>query len=353
MTFVSFYDIINSIDHSNNTLCSRFATKTCGKASSEVLLLRHNHYIGADEIPVFFSTDDHYVPFLDVALASMIENASKARKYRMIILNTGLKPENEARLKLREREGFAIEFVDMSDELKHIMRYFKNVYHFSIVTYYRLFIASMFPECDKIIYLDCDLVVLGNIAELYDIELGDAIMAAVPDQFVRSTPQFRAYAERAVGVAPDSYINAGVLLLSLERFRQQGIEKRFVELLTKYDFDLIDPDQAYLNYLCRGRILLLPNGWNKIPTDAPCEGGKNIVHYALYKKPWQHDDVTDGESFWRYAVSSRFYEEIKSRRAAFGADERAMSEALVSDILTHADNIVASDYTFVKKLEDR
>ena len=53
----------------------------------------------------------------------------------------------------------------MSEDLKHIKARFKNVYHFSIVTYYRLFIASMFPSCDKIVYLDCDLVVLGGFSK--------------------------------------------------------------------------------------------------------------------------------------------------------------------------------------------
>ena len=315
--------------------------------------LNHIYNIGADEIPVFFSTDDNYIPFLDVALASMIENASKEYEYRIVVLNTGLDPENVAKIKQRERAGFKIDFVDMSEELGHIMARFKNVYHFSIVTYYRLFIASMFPNCDKIVYLDCDLVVLGDISELYHTDLGDAVFAAAPEQFVRNTHEFRVYAEKALGVDPDGYVNAGVLLLSLEQFRRNEIEKKFVELLTGYDFDLLDPDQAYLNYLCDGKICVLPNGWNKEPMPLPCEGKKNIVHYALYKKPWQYDDVIDGGYFWHYAKTSPFYDEILRRRASFGEEDRAKSEAVASEILVHANNIVASDHTFMKLLKDR
>ena len=269
------------------------------------------------EIPVFFSTDDNYAPFLDVALASLIENASKEYKYRIIVLNTGLDPDNVAKIKQRETDVFSIDFVDMSEELKNIKAHFKNVYHFSIVTYYRLFIASMFPRCDKIIYLDCDLVVLGDIAELYNTDLGDAVFAAAPEQFVRNTHEFRVYAEKALGVDPDGYVNAGVLVLSLEQFRLNGIEKKFVDLLTEYDFDLLDPDQAFLNYLCKGKIRVLPNGWNKEPMPLPCEGKKNIVHYALYKKPWQYDDVIDGDYFWHYAETSPFFGEILRRRISF------------------------------------
>ncbi len=301
---------------------------------------------------MFFSTDDHYIPFLDVAIASMIENASKKYKYRIIVLNTGLDPDNVVKIKRRETDAFAIDFVDMSEDLKHIKARFKNVYHFSIVTYYRLFIASLFPNLDKIIYLDCDIVVLGDISELYNTDLGDAVFAAAPEQFVRNTHEFRVYAEKALGVDPDGYVNAGVLVLSLEQFRRNEIEKKFVELLTEYDFDLLDPDQAYLNYLCAGKIFVLPNGWNKEPMPLPCEGKKNIVHYALYKKPWQYDDVIDGEYFRHYAKSSPFYGEILSRRSAFGEKERAKSEAVAHDILVHANKIVNSDCTFMKLLKN-
>ena len=304
----------------------------------------------AEQIPIFFSTDDNYIPYLDVAIRSLIENASKADSYRIVVLHTGLCRDNAERVKKNEREGFAIDFVDISREVEGIKARFKNVYHFSVVTYYRLFIASLFPQYKKIVYLDCDLVVLGDISELYHTELGDNILAAAPEQFVQNTREFRLYAERALGLDPSDYVNAGVLVIDLDAFRKNEIEQRFVKLITEYDFDLLDPDQAYLNYLCRKRICVLPNGWNKEPMPLPCEGRKNIVHYALYKKPWQYDDVMDGESFWRYARLSPFYEQICERRAAFGDAERAQKEETAKEILSHALKIAASEETFSKRL---
>ena len=226
------------------------------------------------------------------------------------------------------------------------MSHFRNVYHFSIVTYYRLFIASLFPRLDKIVYLDCDLVVTGDISKLYFTDMEDAIIAAAPEQYVRNTPAFRLYAEKALGVDPDGYVNAGVLVMDLREFRRHRIEERFVELITRYDFDLLDPDQAYLNYLCDGYIHSLPNGWNMEPTDLPVEGELSIVHYALYKKPWQFDDVKYGEYFWRYAASSPFYGEILRRRESFTEEQRAEKERTATEILSHAMAIVASDNTF-------
>ncbi|MEE1047951.1 MAG: glycosyltransferase family 8 protein, partial [Clostridia bacterium] len=278
------------------------------------------------EIPIFFSTDDNYIPYLDVAIASLIANASKNYNYRIIVLNTGLCAENIAKVKLNERPGFVIDFIDISKQIENIKSHFKNVYHFSIVTYYRLFIASLFPQYDKIVYLDCDLVVLGDISGLYNAPLGNNILGAAPEQYVQNTEEFRRYAKIALGVDPDRYVNAGVLVINLKEFRQNKIEEKFVELITKYDFDLLDPDQAYLNYLCQDKIYMLPNGWNKEPMPLTCEGEKNIVHYALYKKPWQYDDVMDGEVFWLYAEKSTFYEQILENKDAYGLEEQAKKE---------------------------
>lgn len=305
------------------------------------------------EIPIFFSTDDNYIPYLDVAIASLIANASKDYNYRIIVLNTGIRPENVSKIKLNERDGFVIDFIDISRSLENIKSHFRNVYHFSIVTYYRLFIASLFPQYDKIVYLDCDLVVLGDISKLYSIELGDNILGAVSDQYVCNTREFRLYAEKAIGVNPDTYFNAGVLVISLEQFRKNDIENKFVKLITEHDFDLLDPDQAYLNYLCFGKTHILPNGWNKAPTEIICEGNKNIVHYNLYKKPWQYDDIIDGEYFWQYANKSPFYELILDRKANFGEKEKAAGDAMAKEIILHANRIVASDDTFAKKLVAR
>ena len=81
-----------------------------------------------------------------------------------------------------------------------------------------------------------------------------------------------------------------------------------------------------------------------------CEGKKNIVHYALYKKPWQFDDVSDGEYFWSYAKQSPFYEHIRKMRESFGEAELEEKAKTAREILEHAMRIVNSEETFSKKL---
>lgn len=302
------------------------------------------------EIPIFFTTDDNYIPFLDVAIRSLITNASRDYRYKIMVLNTGLDKSNIARVMQNQEDGFTIEFIDISPEVENIKSRLKNVYHFSIVTYYRMFIASLFPQYAKVIYLDCDLVVLGDISQLYNTDLGDNVLGAAPEQYVRSTKEFRLYAEKALGVDPDGYVNAGMLLMNLDAYRKCRIEEKFIELITKYDFDLLDPDQAYLNYLCLNKIYELPNGWNKEPMPYPCQGKKNIVHYALYKKPWQYDDVIDGEHFWHYAKQSPFYDDICRRRKSFGPEDMKKNAETAREILEHAIKIVNSEETFSNRL---
>ena len=302
------------------------------------------------EIPIFFSTDDNYIPYLDIAIASLLSNASSDYDYKITVLNTGVSQESVRLIKRHERSGVGIDFVDISQRLHSIKSRLKNVYHFSLVTYYRLFIASLFLQYDKIIYLDCDLVVLGDVSELYRVELGENILGAAPEEFVQNTREFRMYAKEALGVDPDGYVNAGVLLMNLKEFRKCRIEDKFIHLIREYDFDLLDPDQAYLNYLCQGKIHVLANGWNKEPMPIACEGKKNIVHYALYKKPWQYDDVVDGEYFWEYARHSPFYAQICQNKENFGEAERAKKEMAAWEILDHAIQIVNSENTFLKKL---
>ena len=65
------------------------------------------------EIPIFFSTDDNYIPYLDVAISSLIENASNEFEQRIVVLNTGLKAENVYKVKQNEKPGFKIDFVDI------------------------------------------------------------------------------------------------------------------------------------------------------------------------------------------------------------------------------------------------
>lgn len=303
------------------------------------------------EIPVFFATDDNYIPFLDVALRSLIENASKKYQYRIIILNTGLQKDSMSKIKDLEDKNFKIDFYDISAYFDEVKNKLRNVFHFGLATYYRLFIERLFPQYSKVIYLDCDIVVLGDISELYNIDMKGNLLAGSIERFVATTSEFRNYTQTVLGIDCMNYINAGILLMNLEEIRKVEIERQFLEILNKYNFKSIAPDQDYLNFLCKDRILYLPSGWNKTPlASVECEGKLNIVHYALVKKPWQYDDVLYGEYFWQYAEKSPFYREIVLKKQNFTEEDKLKKEKANVEIIALANEISASDNTFYKKL---
>ena len=302
------------------------------------------------EIPIFFSTDNNYVPFLDVAIRSVIANASRDYKYHIVVLNTGLDEEKTSKIKELEDENFQIDFADISYAVKDIEHKLPKEQHFGLATWYRLFIQSLFPQYDKIIYIDCDLVVTGDISELYHTDLEDNYMAGVVENWILHSPIFSLYTKEAVGVESKNYINAGVLVMDLEKFRENKIEERFVELINKYNFNVIDPDQAYINYLCQGKIKYLPFAWNRTPLECvECEK-PNIVHYALGAKPWQDPNVFLGNHFWSFAKQSPFYEEILNTKDSFGELERLKKERAGIDIQIQAIEYANSENTFKRRL---
>ncbi len=303
------------------------------------------------EIPIFFSTDDNYVPFLDVAIRSLIANASKDYQYKIIILNTGLKQESIDRVEMLENDNFTIEFADISDHIDHIRHKLPNKYHFGLATWYRLFIQSLFPQYDKILYLDCDIIVLGDVSELYFIDLEDNNIAGVIENWILHSPIFSLYTKEAVGVESKYYINAGIMVMNLAKFREEKIEEQFVDLINTYNFDVIDPDQAYINYLCQGKIKYLPFEWNRTPLEIVECNEPKIVHYALGAKPWQVPDTFLGFHFWEYAKDSPFYEDILKIRDGFDDIARLKKERAGIDIQIQAIEYANSENTFKKKLK--
>lgn len=301
-------------------------------------------------IPIFFATDDNYIPFLDIALSSLIKNASKEFDYKIIILNTGLKEENQEKIKRLENENFNITFADISYAIKDIRDNLKNVFHFGLAAYYRLFIESLFPEYDKILYLDCDIVVLGDISKLYHIDMEGNNIAGVVEQFIVRTPEFRRYTKEALGIDAEDYINSGIMIMDLAKFREQKIQENFIKLISKYNFATIDPDQAYLNFLCKGKIKYLPVCWNREPIEELKCDNPNIIHYALYKKPWQYDDVYLGEYFWHYAKESVFYDEIIKIKESFDDSAKEKKEQANIEIKLKGVEIAESSCTFYSKL---
>lgn len=304
-------------------------------------------------VPIFFASNDKYVPYLDVAITSIIENSSKENDYIITVLKTDVAEENQKKLLKHATDNVKIKFFDV----KNIVEPFKNtlpdMFFYSLAAYYRLFIESAFPEYDKAIYLDCDVILLTDIAKLYNIDIGDNLVGAIFEQNTSRAPMFTNYVEEIIGIPWNTYFNSGVMLMNLKEFRKFGVQKRFLNMLTTYNFDCLAPDQEYINVICHGKVKYLPTGWNKHSFPEPPEGDLNLVHYALADKPWFNKDTINGEYFWKYAKKSEFYDEILAGFNAYTEEDRKKSLEMFNNIVQAIERMKLSDRTFKKLWFDK
>ena len=303
-------------------------------------------------IPVFFSIDDSYAPFLGTALNSAIKNSSADRSYIAYILHEKLSDANMAKLKALGTDNFRIEFVEMKSGMESITDRMSNRLrcdYFTLTIYFRLFIPEMFPQYDKGIYIDSDVVLTGDLAELFDVELGDNYIAACPDRSVVDVPELAHYMEDAVGVDRYHYVNSGVLLMDLKTLREKDLQGHFLELLNTYHFDCIAPDQDYINAICCGRILYLPDKWDAMPAEGkPPIDDLRLIHYNLFSKPWCYDGIQYGEYFWEYAQDSGFIDEIKEYKAGYSDEQKQADSECLGLLVRRGNEIPDNDITFRK-----
>ena len=199
------------------------------------------------------------------------------------MLNAGLKAETVRKLDLFNSEYSSIEFVNVEERLNAIADKLYCRDYYTNATYYRFFIPALFPEYDKVFYLDSDIIVLGDISELYEVDLCDNLIGAVQEEVMSIVQVFGNYVEKGLGIEVNKYFNAGVMLMNLKELRKIRIEEKFIDLLGKFKFE-VTQDQDYLNVLCENRVTYFDLAWNKCPLDNPSFNDKDLklIHYKLY-----------------------------------------------------------------------
>ncbi len=274
-------------------------------------------------IPIYFAIDDNYAPYLVVTLQSIVDNSNKENFYKFYILNTFLSERNYNEIAKFNTDNTSIDFVDVtkymdsfSDKL-HLRDYYTNA------TYYRMFLPSIAKEYDKILYLDSDIIVLDDIANLFNHDINDNLVGAIVEDVMTNFDVFGTYVEKALGIDRYKFFNAGILVMNTKQFRELDIENKFLELISNFKF-VVTQDEDYLNVLCKGRIKFIDEGWNRAPipgTQLDTDKLK-LIHYKITWKPWNYSDVMYEDSFWDYAKKTAYYQDLLDNRKNYPHQER-------------------------------
>ena len=267
-------------------------------------------------IPIVYASDNNYAKYTSVSIQSILENSAK-RNFLIfyILIDDEFSERNKELLTNQvEKYGHNIVFVNMKDAYKEENL---KIAHISHHTYYRLQLPKILGYLNKLIYIDGDTIVLGDIGDLFDFDIKDSYFGGV------KAPAFDNKKHRnRLGIDTSKYINAGVLLVNNRLLIKDKVQKKFEELLNNsYDCQ----DQDIINVAGFGKITLLPIKYNlmtkyqntfsrfisegKIDKSEFDEAIKCplIIHYADKIKPW--DDKTSwlAAHYWEYAEKSPFY----------------------------------------------
>lgn len=306
-------------------------------------------------VPVVFASDNNYVPMVTTTIYSMLKNASDAYRYDIVVLHEGIEWENQERMKafFGQFENAGLQFCDVSRFVDQYELTTNNP-HISNETYYRFLIQELLPYYSKVLYLDSDLIVKGDVAELFSVDLGDNLLAAVRDVDycgnlnMKDGARMR-YTKEVLGMhQPYDYFQAGVLVLNTKAMRKLHPMEKWLEFAS--DDRYIYNDQDILNAHCQGRVKYLDYDWN-VMTDcfgrignvfsfAPCaifdafndsRNHEKIAHYAGAQKPWKVMGCDRFDLYWEYAKDTPFYVQLSSMLHAEAVKQMMAEQAAIDD----------------------
>lgn len=289
---------------------------------------------GLPVVPVVLAADNNYVPMLTTTIFSMLKNASPQSFYDVVVLEKDISARNKALMRefLARFSNASVRFVDVGPIIESFDLKTSNE-HISVETYYRFLIQQVLPSYDKVLYLDSDLIVRGDVSELFASDLGDNLIGAVTDIDYLGNLNMNdgvrmAYTNEVLDLAdPYGYFQAGVLVLNTAGLRRLHTVREWLGIAAepKYIYD----DQDILNAHCQGRVTYLDPAWNvmndcggriaKVFSFAPAKvfdafqasyANPKIVHYAGCEKPWKPGPCDLRELYWSYARETPFYEQL-------------------------------------------
>ena len=234
----------------------------------------------------------------------------------MYLLHNGLKRSTVKRLqKIADRYNVGLKFLEIDLEILKDCPVDEKIHYGNIMMYARLLLPSKLPNLDKVIYLDCDLVVCKDLKSLWETDVNDVAVTMAPDLLY----QDKATLSR-LGIN-NNYLNSGVIVMNLDYWRKHDVMKRLLAYISDKGNELIYNDQDSLNAILHDERRQLPVKYNvtphyflKNPDNYPKEMHEEIrdarinpiiFHFLGKIKPWSLGCYLPGkELFMKYQKAS-------------------------------------------------
>ena len=289
-------------------------------------------------VHIAMASDAEFSVPLCLAMHSIVAHATPGTHYRFHLLNSGIKR------RLLDKGGFDYICYDVREKLKHL----PCGGRFPYAVYHRFLLPDLLPaDLDRVLYLDCDIMALEDLTDLYHAPLEDAVLGAVPwvvlgcyqEEFGKVLRSFPA----RNGLVDDGspYFYSSMLLMDLKRMREEGIAAKLLQYAAEAPQGaLLWPDQDVLNAVLRHRMAPLPLRYNVIPLFLPhleseTEEAKEayrapaIVHFAA-RKPNILTGPKDAleEAFFRMWKASPWHRSIPYPLVSLHGMPRPMASLL-------------------------
>lgn len=274
-------------------------------------------------IPIVFAIDNNVVMQCGVTITSLLLNAKAETFYDIYILcnQSQLSEANKNKLlsAFDGNEKCRVSFVDVGEafnETKDVMNG-----HVTMATYYRLMIPTLFPQFDKVVYADIDIVFQQDLSELFQNSLPNGEwIAAARDLAIDDKVYFKSVLPYNIGKTEKDYFNAGFLVMNLKLLREENVVEEFNRhAKIKY----AQNDQDVLNVVCNGHVQILSTMYNfqlnhfsnymwrkKNPEIQFGELFKHAtLHYTWKHKPWNSLECVAYDTWWHYYKMSPFYDD--------------------------------------------
>ncbi|MEI0557938.1 glycosyltransferase family 8 protein [Brachyspira intermedia] len=250
------------------------------------------------EMNICFAADNNYAKYMGAAIASVLKNSLEDERITFHLIDGGISKENKDKiLSLKNIKDCDIIFY--TPNIERYNDWFEKTsakLYFSPAMFYRLSIASLIPNVDKILYLDSDLVVTGSLRELFLMDLEDYYAFVV---------------EHLTELEKDKdknkkYFCSGFLLINNILWKKNNIEEQFIDYYEK-NYKTCFGDQDILNAVLENKVKYIDEKWlffadKRYHYESPNLEDVIIIHYLGFEKPWMANCRTSLliDEYWKY-----------------------------------------------------